>query len=196
MSNPDARWRRAWTVPVLLLIAFLGLALARCSARDTVPGAQPFSAATVGEQDASFSFERTSEARVLFLRGKVTNRTARDLREQAALLKASAGANEPQWEIDDSLEISKNGIAIADPKGAMEAFLLTGAPSALRVNSEYGAQLTGTAPDADSATIFGDAVQAALGSGAIRNSLTLARSAAPAANDPTANEPAAVEPAP
>ena len=148
----------------------------------------------MGERDASFSFERTGEARVLFLRGKVTDRTARDLREQAALLKASAGADEPQWEIDDSLVISKNGIAIADPKGAMEAFLLAGTPSALRVNSEYGAQLTGTAPDADSATIFGDAIQAALGSGAIRNSLTVARAIEPSAVEPTPVGNVPVEP--
>ena len=194
MSNPDARWRRAWIVPVLLLIVALSLTLTRCSARDAVPGAQPFSSATVGERDASFSFERTGEARVLFLRGKVTDRTARDLREQAALLKASAGADEPQWEIDDSLVISKNGIAIADPKGAMEAFLLAGTPSALRVNSEYGAQLTGTAPDADSATIFGDAIQAALGSGAIRNSLTVARAIEPSAVEPTPVGNVPVEP--
>ena len=176
MSNPGDRWRRAWIVPAVVLIAALGLGLARCSSREAVPGAQTFSSSTVGEDDATFTIQRPSASRVLFLKGRVTSQTARDLREQAAALKASAGANEAQWEIDDSLVVAKDGIAIADPKGALEAFLLIGPPSALRVNGEYGVELIGTAPDSDTAVVFGGAVQAALGDGDIKNSLTVVNS--------------------
>ena len=192
MSNPGDRWRRAWIAPALLLVLLLGLGVARCSTWEKAPGAQPFSSATVAETDATFAIERPdATGRLLILRGNVTDKTARGIREAAAQIKASAGTNEPQWEIDDQLEVKDGGISIADPLGALQSALLPGAPSALRVNSQYGAELTGTAPDEDTRTIFGDAVQAALGSGSIKNSLTVAAADSVANTEATDTEPVA-----
>ena len=174
MSNPGDRWRRTWTVSAIVLVVAVAIGLARLSTWEKAPGAQPFSSAGVPSSDAVFAIERPDPAReFLILRGKVTAKTARGLREGVTLLKASVGTDGPQWEIDDQLEVTGSGIAIADPQGTISASLLPGAPTAVRVNSQYGAELTGTAPDPQSSTVFADALGAALGTGSIKNSLAV-----------------------
>lgn len=190
MSNPGDRWRRAWLVPILVVLAALGLGLARCSTKEKPLDALAFSAASVDKTDAIFSIERPdASAQLIVLRGRVTAKTARRLRDGIAQLKAATSPSDPQWEVDDQLVIDPAGITIENPLGALQSMLLPSAPAALRINSQYGAELTGGAPDDASRTVFGDSLQSALGTGSIKNSLTIPQpSASEGSSDSTSAE--------
>jgi outer membrane protein OmpA-like peptidoglycan-associated protein len=171
VSNPGDRWRKSWIIGALGAALLGAVILGRCASTNSSSSATSFTAASVRPDSARFAAELPAGAEVLVLRGTVTSKTATALRLRAKDLATET----PGLQIDDQLEISAQGIDLAEPEGLLVALSQGLArPAALRINTEFGTELTGVARSEEDRSIAAKIVAASLGEGAIvKNSVTL-----------------------
>jgi outer membrane protein OmpA-like peptidoglycan-associated protein len=169
VSNPGDRWRNSWIVGAVALALLAAVTLGRCASTDSSD--KTFTAASVQPDAARFAAELPSGAEVIILRGEVTSRTAKALRARANTLASET----PGLQVDDQLTVSTKGVDLLEPEGLLVA-LAKGLmkPAALRVNSDFGAELTGVARSDEERTVTASIVSASLGDDAvIKNSVTV-----------------------
>jgi outer membrane protein OmpA-like peptidoglycan-associated protein len=171
VSNPGDRWRKSWIIGALGAALLGAVILGRCASTNSSSSATSFTAASVRPESARFAAELPAGTEVLVLRGTVTSKTATALRLRAKDLATET----PGLQIDDQLEISAQGIDLAEPEGLLVALSQGLArPAALRINTEFGTELTGVARTEEDRSIAAKIVAASLGEGAIvKNSVTV-----------------------
>jgi outer membrane protein OmpA-like peptidoglycan-associated protein len=171
VSNPGDRWRKSWIVGALGAALLGAVILGRCASTNSSSSTASFTAASVQPESARFAAELPAGAEVLVLRGTVTSKTATGLRVRAKDLATET----PGLQIDDQLEISAQGIDLAEPEGILVALSKGLArPAALRINTESGAELTGVASTEENRSLAAKIVAASLGEGAtVKNSVTV-----------------------
>jgi outer membrane protein OmpA-like peptidoglycan-associated protein len=171
VSNPGDRWRKSWIVGALGAALLGAVILGRCASTNSSSSPTSFTAASVRPESARFAAELPAGVEVLVLRGTVTSKTATALRLRAKDLATET----PGLQIDDQLEISAQGVDLAEPEGLLVALSKGLArPAALRINTESGAELTGVASTEENRSLAAKIVAASLGEGAkVKNSVTV-----------------------
>jgi outer membrane protein OmpA-like peptidoglycan-associated protein len=171
VSNPGDRWRKSWIVGALGAALLGAVILGRCASTNSSSSPTSFTAASVRPESARFAVELPAGVEVLVLRGTVTSKTATALRLRAKDLATET----PGLQIDDQLEISAQGVDLAEPEGLLVALSKGLArPAALRINTESGAELTGVASTEENRSLAAKIVAASLGEGAkVKNSVTV-----------------------